>query len=189
MYSFALTFQVLGKYAQAIPRVFLVILGTVVYVVLSIVGASHFESWLDTLLVLLSYWLAIFSTVLLEEHFIFRRRNWLMYQPDDYDKPEHLPLGLAALFAAGCGVMGAVLGMATQWYVGVLGRKSELPSFVSPSNLIKFTILLLYSRRPDLRRRHRFRAILRFLWYHLPYCALHRTEIRVTGTLTHEDVR
>ena len=96
-----------------------------VYVVLAIVGASHFESWLDTLLVLLSYWLAIFSTILLEEHFIFRRGRWDHYNPDDYDKPHHLPLGLAALVAACCGVVGAVLGMATQWYVGVLGKKSK----------------------------------------------------------------
>ena len=33
---------------------FLVLLGTVIYVILAIVGASHFESWLDTLLVTLS---------------------------------------------------------------------------------------------------------------------------------------
>lgn len=125
MYSFALTFQVLGKYAQMIPRVFLVLLGTVVYVILSIVGASHFESWLDTLLVLLSYWLCIFSVILLEEHFIFRKGSWLNYNPDDYDKAEHLPLGIAAALAAGCGVMGAVFGMATEWYIGILGRKSE----------------------------------------------------------------
>lgn len=30
MYSFALSFQVFGKYAQAIPRMFLVLLGTVI---------------------------------------------------------------------------------------------------------------------------------------------------------------
>ena len=74
---------------------------------------------------LLSYWLAIFSVVLIEEHLIFRKGNWMWYNPDDYNKPEHLPLGLAALAAAAAGVTGAVLGMATQWYIGVLGKKSE----------------------------------------------------------------
>lgn len=125
MYSFALTFQVLGRYAQQIPRVFLVILGTVVYVVLAIVGADHFESWLDTLLVLLSYWLAIFSTILVEEHLIFRKGLWRNYNPEDYASPKNLPLGVAAAIATGCGVMGAVLGMAAEWYVGVIGSKSE----------------------------------------------------------------
>ncbi|THH02634.1 hypothetical protein EW145_g6721 [Phellinidium pouzarii] len=129
MYSFALTFQVFGRHVQRIPRVFLVVLGTVIYIVLSIVGASHFEEWLDTLLVLLSYWLVIFSAVLIEEHLIFRKGKWSNYNPDDYDKPDHLPLGIAAALAAGCGVMGAVLGMATQWYVGVLGRKIGDPEF------------------------------------------------------------
>ncbi|EJC99821.1 uncharacterized protein FOMMEDRAFT_22878 [Fomitiporia mediterranea MF3/22] len=129
MYSFALTFQVLGTQVQRIPRVFLVLIGTVIYVVLAIVGASHFEAWLDTLLVLLSYWLAIFSAILIEEHLIFRKGRWANYNPDDYDKPEHLPLGCAAAFASACGVMGAVLGMATEWYVGVLGRKIGDPAF------------------------------------------------------------
>ncbi|TDL19282.1 hypothetical protein BD410DRAFT_774153 [Rickenella mellea] len=129
MYSFALTFQVLGKYAQAIPRMFLVILGTIVYVILAIVGASHFTSWLDTLLVLLSYWLAIFTTILIEEHLFFRKGQWSNYNPNDYNNPENLPLGIAAFIALGCGVAGAVLGMAALWYIGVLGRKIGLPEF------------------------------------------------------------
>ncbi|KAI5118639.1 hypothetical protein M0805_000015 [Coniferiporia weirii] len=129
MYSFALTFQVLGRYAQRIPRVFLVLLGTAVYIILAIVGATHFEAWLDTLLVLLSYWLVIFSGVLLEEHFIFRKGKWANYNPDDYNKPEHLPLGVAAGLATACGIVGAVLGMATEWYVGILGAKIGDPVF------------------------------------------------------------
>lgn len=51
MYSFALTFQAFGKYAQSIPRIFLVILGTGIYVALACAGASSFEDVLDTLLV------------------------------------------------------------------------------------------------------------------------------------------
>ncbi|KAF8591678.1 hypothetical protein K439DRAFT_1644055 [Ramaria rubella] len=129
MYSFALTFQVFGKYAQAIPRVFLVMAGTVVYIVLAIVGASHFESWLDTLLVILSYWLAIYCTILIEEHFIFRKGQWVNYNLDDYLNPSRLPLGLAAAISMCLGIMGAVLGMATLWYVGVIGRKIGDPTF------------------------------------------------------------
>ncbi|KZS93398.1 hypothetical protein SISNIDRAFT_485652 [Sistotremastrum niveocremeum HHB9708] len=129
MYSFALTFQVFGKTMQQIPRFFLVALGTVVYIVLAIVGATHFDAWLDTLLVLLSYWLVIYSIILLEEHFIFRKGRFDMYNVDDYGDPKRLPLGLAALGALCCGIAGAVLGMATLWYVGVLGRKIGDPVF------------------------------------------------------------
>ncbi|KAL5513838.1 FCY21 [Sanghuangporus vaninii] len=129
MYSFALTFQNLGVQMQKIPRVFLVLLGTVIYIILAIVGANHFEEWLDTLLVFLSYWLAIYATILIEEHLIFRKGLWANYNPDDYDSPRHLPLGLAAAVAAGFGVMGAVFGMATTWYIGILGRKIGDPAF------------------------------------------------------------
>ncbi|KAF8488734.1 permease for cytosine/purines, uracil, thiamine, allantoin-domain-containing protein [Gautieria morchelliformis] len=129
MYSFALTFQVLGKYAQAIPRVFLVLAGTVVYIILAIVGASHFETWLDTLLVILSYWLAIYCTILIEEHFIFRKGQWSNYNVGDYLNPSRLPLGIAAAISLCIGVMGAVLGMATLWYIGVIGKKIGDPAF------------------------------------------------------------
>lgn len=60
IYSMSLTVQIFGPVFQAIPRLFITILGSGVYILLAIVGASHFDSWLDTLLVILSYWLSIF---------------------------------------------------------------------------------------------------------------------------------
>ncbi|KAI5481469.1 hypothetical protein MNV49_004226 [Pseudohyphozyma bogoriensis] len=129
MYSFALTFQVFGKYAQAIPRMFLVMIGTVIYIVLAIVGADHFESWLDTLLVILSYWLAIYTIILIEEHYLFRGGSFAGYNLDGYDDHSVLPKGYAALLATGFGVMGAVLGMAQTWYVGVIGIKIGGPPY------------------------------------------------------------
>ncbi|KAH9844159.1 permease for cytosine/purines, uracil, thiamine, allantoin-domain-containing protein [Rhodofomes roseus] len=122
IYSLALTFQNIHPYAQAIPRVFIVIVGSVVYIVLAIVGASHFEEWLDTLLTILSYWLAIFVTILVEEHLIFRRGRWANYDPDHYNNWRKLPLGVASFIALGCGIAGAVLGMAQTWYVGQIAR-------------------------------------------------------------------
>jgi NCS1 nucleoside transporter family len=129
MYSLALTFQNLHPYAQAIPRIIIVLIGSVVYIVLAIVGASHFEEWLDTLLVILSYWLAIFSTILIEEHLIFRKGKWSNYVPDDFNNWRKLPLGVASFLALGCGVAGAVLGMAQVWYVGVIGGMIGDPEF------------------------------------------------------------
>ena len=61
----------------------------------------------------------------MEEHLIFRKGLWGNYNPEDYASPKNLPLGIAAAIATGCGVMGAVLGMAAEWYVGVIGSKSE----------------------------------------------------------------
>lgn len=129
IYSLALTFQNIHPYCQAIPRVFIVLIGSAIYIVLAIVGASHFEEWLDTLLVILSYWLAIFSTILIEEHLIFRKGRWENYNPDEYNQWRKLPLGVASFLALGCGVMGAVLGMAQTWYVGVIGKQIGDPEF------------------------------------------------------------
>jgi len=129
IYSLALTFQVFGRWAQYIPRMFLVIIGTIIYIILALVGADHFDSWLDTLLVILSYWLAIYSTVLVEEHVIFRKAKWSNYVPEDYTHWRRLPLGIAAGVAILAGIAGAVLGMAQVWYVGVIGAKIGLPAF------------------------------------------------------------
>ncbi|KII88697.1 hypothetical protein PLICRDRAFT_176250 [Plicaturopsis crispa FD-325 SS-3] len=129
IYSLALTFQNIHPYAQAIPRVFIVLIGSAVYIVLAIVGASHFEEWLDTLLVILSYWLAIFSTILIEEHLIFRKGRWSNYVPEDYNNWRKLPLGVASFIALGCGVAGAVLGMAQLWYIGKIGGLIGDPEF------------------------------------------------------------
>ena len=79
----------------------------------------------QTLTLPAQYWLAIYACILLIEHFVFRRGSWLAYNPEDYNSPSHLPLGIAAGVSAAVGVVGAVLGMAAQWYVGVIGRKSE----------------------------------------------------------------
>lgn len=40
------------------------------------------------------------------------------YVPEDYDSPEKLPPGIAAVAAFCCGVAGMVTGMSQQWYVG-----------------------------------------------------------------------
>ncbi|GAA95790.1 uncharacterized protein L969DRAFT_17698 [Mixia osmundae IAM 14324] len=127
MYSLSLTFQTLGPYAQAIPRPFITLLGTIIYIVLGIVGYSHFETALDTLLVLLSYWLACFTTVLLAEHYVFRGGKFSNYEADAYGDWSILPMGLAGTLAIGAAIAGAVVGMSTVWYVGRLALDITAP--------------------------------------------------------------
>ncbi|GAA5941525.1 uncharacterized protein JCM15063_001610 [Sporobolomyces koalae] len=122
VYSFALTFQAFGKYFQLIPRFFLCIVCTVIYIVLALTGYNSFESWFDTLLVLLSYWLAIYSIILIEEHFIFRRGDFKRYNLDGYNTLSNLPIGVAAGLATCFGIAGAVLGMSQEWYTGPIGK-------------------------------------------------------------------
>jgi purine-cytosine permease-like protein len=121
MYSFALTFQAFGKFAQSIPRMFLVCIGTAIYIVLAILGADHFKSTFDTLLVILSYWLMIYSVILVAELFSFREGA--------VQTGSKLPTGYAALGATAVGAAGVVLGMAQTWYVGVVGIKIGGPPY------------------------------------------------------------
>lgn len=129
LYSFALTAQVLGPWFQAIPRVVYAVLATGLAILIGILGLEHFEEALDTLLVLLAYWLAICKsvsgcqlthadcTILILEHFVFRRGKWANYDIGAYDKYHLLPRGFAAAFAVCCGIAGAVIGMASVWHV------------------------------------------------------------------------
>lgn len=129
IYSFAMTFQVLGPWAQQIPRPFLSIFASVLYVILACVGAHSFEAVLDNLLLFLAYWLSIFVTILIEEHYIFRKGRWANYDFDAVTERKRLPLGLAALGALGAGWAGGVLGMSTSFFVGPIGGSFGLKPF------------------------------------------------------------
>ncbi|GAA6004009.1 hypothetical protein JCM10207_006512 [Rhodosporidiobolus poonsookiae] len=130
VYSFALTFQAFGKYMQMVPRFFLCIVCTIIYIVLAEAGYNSFESAFDTLLVILSYWLAIYTCVLVEEHFIFRGGNFKSgYDLNSYNNYKALPVGIAAFAACCCGVVGAVMGMAQTWFVGPIGKMIGDPKY------------------------------------------------------------
>ncbi|KAL7005249.1 Purine-cytosine permease fcy21 [Cystobasidiomycetes sp. EMM_F5] len=129
IYSFALTAQVLGKYIQAIPRPLLTLFATAVYIALAIPGAHSFESALDSLLVLLAYWLSIYLVIAFEEHFLFRGGSFRNYDFDALNKPRELPMGIASFVALLVGWVGAILGMSTVFYVGVVGLQIGLKPF------------------------------------------------------------
>lgn len=121
IYSVALSLQVLSSKTQRIPRFAWTLLGTFIYVGISIPGYSMFESWLENFMLVIGYWLAIYEGVALTEHFVFR--VWLGhgYEVAEYDTPGRLPPGMAAVSAFGVGVVGAVLGMAQMWFTGPIG--------------------------------------------------------------------
>lgn len=96
VYSLSLTVPIFGPVFQALPRLFITLIGTAVYIVLSI---------------------AIFATLVIEEHVIFRR-SWRNYELDSVSKRAALPPEIAASVAYGCGIMGAVFGVAQLLYLG-----------------------------------------------------------------------
>jgi len=129
IYSFAMTFQVLGPWAQTIPRPILSLFATIVYTALACAGQHSFETVLDNLLLFLGYWLSMYCTMILIEHFVFRGGKWSNYDVDRYDQASSLPVGIAAFFGIAAGWAGAVIGMSTSFYVGPVAIKIGSPPF------------------------------------------------------------
>ncbi|KAJ5667341.1 hypothetical protein N7507_003205 [Penicillium longicatenatum] len=116
-YSFALHAQNLGTWAIRIPRPVLVTVGSVVAVIVGCCAAKYFDDALQTFLSVIGYWTVIHATVVMEEHFIFRRR-WSAYDLENWNNPAALPFGWASVGAFCFGFAGAALGMHMTWYSG-----------------------------------------------------------------------
>jgi NCS1 nucleoside transporter family len=123
IYSVSLSLQVLAKGTQRVPRFIWVAIGTGAYIAIAIPGYHRFEVWLENLMLLVAYWLAIYEGISLTEHFVFRRGIG-GYRPEDYMTPSKLPPGYAAITAFAFGVMGVILGMAQVWFTGPIGKLS-----------------------------------------------------------------
>ncbi|KAM0720244.1 hypothetical protein Q7P37_004380 [Cladosporium fusiforme] len=117
IYSVGLTAQVLARRTARVPRFIWTAIGTGIYIAVAIPGYSHFEEILHQFMNFIGYWLAIYEGVAFCDHFLFKR-GMRAYHPEDYDSPEKLPPGIAAVAAFCCGIAGMVTGMSQQWYVG-----------------------------------------------------------------------
>jgi purine-cytosine permease-like protein len=119
-YSSGIDFQILGRYAEKVPRIVWNTFGVVIYTVCALAGRGYLSEIFTNFLALMGYWVAIWFVILIEERYLFRRRrgyNWVAW-----DDPTKLPIGLAAITAFLVGWAGAILCMAQVWYVGPLAR-------------------------------------------------------------------
>ena len=117
-YCAGVDFQVLGRYAEKVPRVLWTTVAVVIYTVCALAGRGHLSEIFTNFLALMGYWVAIWFGILLEERYIFRRSsgyNWAAW-----NDPSKLPVGIAGFLAFGVGWVGAVLCMAQVWYIGPL---------------------------------------------------------------------
>ncbi|KAJ4299671.1 Vitamin B6 transporter [Kalmusia sp. IMI 367209] len=115
-YSSGIDAQVLGRWAEVVPRVVWNTVGVIIYTVCALAGRSHLAEIFTNFLALMGYWVSIWIAIILEEHLIFRRTsgfNWHVWS----DRKK-LPLGIAALIAFIVGWVGAILSMSQVWYIG-----------------------------------------------------------------------
>lgn len=119
-YSAGIDFQILGRYAEAVPRVIWNTIAAIIYTVCALVGRSNLSEIFTNFLALMGYWVVIWIAIVLEERFIFRLRteyNWGIWRD-----PSKLPIGIAAFTAFVVGWVGAVLCMAQVWYIGPIAK-------------------------------------------------------------------
>ncbi|OAK94121.1 hypothetical protein IQ06DRAFT_86180 [Phaeosphaeriaceae sp. SRC1lsM3a] len=120
-YSSGIDAQILGRYAEAIPRVIWNTIGVVVYTVCALAGRAHLAEIFTNFLALMGYWVSVWIAITLEEHLIFRRKPGFHW--DVWNQRNKLPLGIAAFAAFVIGWIGAILCMAQVWYLGPIAKE------------------------------------------------------------------
>src|SRR5213078_4530695 len=108
-YSLGLSVQVFGRPFQRIKRYVWTLIGAVIYVLIALPASANFAHTLTDYLLIIAYWLAPWSIILIIEHFVFRRGR---YNVDDWNTASKLPFGWAAIVSMVIGFIGAYLGFA-----------------------------------------------------------------------------
>jgi NCS1 nucleoside transporter family len=123
-YSLGLSMQVLGKTFQHVNRAIWTFIGAVVYILIAIPAAQNFNETLENFLLLVAYWLGPWAIILVLEHFVYRRGK---YNVDDWNRPEMLPIGWAAIVSMIAGLVGVWLGAAQLLFVGPIAALFNPP--------------------------------------------------------------
>jgi purine-cytosine permease-like protein len=128
-YSLALSAQTVHAWFIKVPRFMWTTIGTLIYIGIGIAASYDFAESLTTFMSILSYYLAMYSIIVVEEHLIFRKGQFYNYNLDAWNDKYLLPMGISSIVAFCFGIMGVVLGMAQTWYIGVIGRQIGDPDY------------------------------------------------------------
>ena len=123
-YSLGLSVQVFGRPFQRVKRYVWTLIGAVIYVLIALPASANFAHTLTDYLLIIAYWLAPWSIILVIEHFVFRRGR---YNVDDWNTPSRLPIGWAAIASMVAGLVGVLLGAAQFYYVGPIAKLVNPP--------------------------------------------------------------
>ncbi|KLT45343.1 putative cytosine-purine permease [Cutaneotrichosporon oleaginosum] len=126
IYSCGLSGQVVFPFLVRVPRYFLAIIVTAIYLPVAIVGSTHFFTMMLNFLGVLGYWTSLYLPPALVEPILFRNPvNSITYPVDAWNKPSKLPWGLAFVISAACAVPVCAAGMSQTWWKGWIARKIE----------------------------------------------------------------
>lgn len=123
MYSIGLSAQAVWSPLSKIPRVFWTIAGNCVTLAICIPAYYEFEDVMENFMNLIGYYLAIYESMSLSQHFIWNKGKFSAYDYENFHDKTSYPIGVAGVFGFCCGAAGVVLGMNQVWYMGVLASK------------------------------------------------------------------
>lgn len=116
IYSMGLSVQMISKKWLVVPRLVWSLLGTIVFLACAIAGRENLAAVMSNFLNVCAYWIIPFGTILLLEHFVWRRNY--EYDLTAWNDRTKLPYGIAASIAFVVGTVVALLSMSQTWWVG-----------------------------------------------------------------------
>ncbi|KAJ0346676.1 hypothetical protein COL154_008455 [Colletotrichum chrysophilum] len=121
-YSITLNFQLLAPALKRVPRSVFSLLVTAIIIPVGIRAASDFFASLENFIALIGYWSAAFLSVVLVEHFWFRKADCERYETEAWDDARKLPVGAAALGSCVLCFALVVPCMAQVWWTGPIAE-------------------------------------------------------------------
>ncbi|KAI8246518.1 Purine-cytosine permease fcyB [Colletotrichum sp. SAR 10_96] len=121
-YSITLNFQLLAPALKRVPRSVFALLITVIIIPVGIRAATDFFASLENFIALIGYWSAAFLSVVLVEHFCFRKADCERYETEAWDDARKLPVGAAALGSCLLCFALVIPCMAQVWWMGPIAE-------------------------------------------------------------------
>lgn len=121
-YSVTLNLQLLLPILAKVPRYLFSLVFTALVIPLGIRAAADFFVNLENFVGLIGYWSSAFLAVVLVEHFVFRKRDCMAYDPEAWNDASLLPWGVAALSACVLSFGLIVPSMAQVWFTGPIAK-------------------------------------------------------------------
>lgn len=105
-----------------IPQWCWTLVGCVIYTLIAAFGANHFSDILENFLLILAYYAAPYTIIVLVEHIVFRNHG-KNYNLEDWNDQRNLPIGAAAVGSLFIGFGVAMVGMNQVWFVGPVAKQ------------------------------------------------------------------
>ncbi|KAG0660087.1 purine-cytosine permease [Maudiozyma exigua] len=122
MYTIALSAQAMWEPFSRIPRVLWTLAGNGAALGISIAAVYYFDAFMEYFMDSIGYYLAIYISIALSEHFIYRKNSYSNYNVADWNDNSKLPIGIAGTAALIVAAFGVALGMCQSYWVGEISR-------------------------------------------------------------------